>query len=183
MKHLLNDLSTEEKNRIREQYEGGMSIDTSRFKSLLENKLGDAKPLIVEACKREPLPQRDSEQTNGDDMKYAADAKLVAQTLTSSGVFSIITENDGCGNYLQEQSSKADGYYYYAPLLSKTDPLKVLQVDGSYSLDLWRTTGKIKCLIAMKCGCGNVSTVTLDPSESFDSMLSKIKQTNFIKLK
>ena len=29
MKHLLNDLSSEEKNRIREQYEGGMKIDTN----------------------------------------------------------------------------------------------------------------------------------------------------------
>jgi len=48
MKHLLNDLSSEEKNRIREQHEGGMTIDTSKFKKLLETKLGDAKPLINE---------------------------------------------------------------------------------------------------------------------------------------
>ena len=48
MKHLLNNLSSEEKNRIREQYEGGMSVDTSKFKTLLESKLGDSKPLINE---------------------------------------------------------------------------------------------------------------------------------------
>jgi hypothetical protein len=48
MKHLLNDLSNEEKNRIREQYEGGMSIDNSKFKKLVETKLGDAKPLVME---------------------------------------------------------------------------------------------------------------------------------------
>jgi|688.fasta_scaffold24923_4 hypothetical protein len=48
MKHLLNNLSSDEKNSIREQYEGGMSIDTSKFKKLLETKLGDAKPLINE---------------------------------------------------------------------------------------------------------------------------------------
>jgi hypothetical protein len=48
MKHLLNNLSSDEKNNIREQYEGGMSIDTSKFKKLLETKLGDAKPLINE---------------------------------------------------------------------------------------------------------------------------------------
>lgn len=46
MKHLLNNLSEEEKNRIREQHEGGMKVNTERFKSLLESKLGDAKPLI-----------------------------------------------------------------------------------------------------------------------------------------
>ena len=35
MKHLLNDLSQEEKTRILEQHNGGMSIDTSKFKKLL----------------------------------------------------------------------------------------------------------------------------------------------------
>jgi hypothetical protein len=49
MKNLLNNLSSEEKNRIRKQYEGGMSIDTSKFKTLSESKLGDAKPLINES--------------------------------------------------------------------------------------------------------------------------------------
>jgi len=48
MKHLLNNLSEEEKNSIREQHEGGKTIDTSRFKSLLENKMGNVKPLISE---------------------------------------------------------------------------------------------------------------------------------------
>ncbi len=48
MKHLLNDLSSEEKNRIREQYEGGMTVDVSKFKKLVETKLGDAKPLVME---------------------------------------------------------------------------------------------------------------------------------------
>ena len=48
MKHLLNNLSNEEKNRIREQYEGGMSVDNSRFKKLMESKLGNVKPLITE---------------------------------------------------------------------------------------------------------------------------------------
>lgn len=48
MKHLLNDLSEEEKNRIREQHEGGMKIDTTRFRQLMESKLGDAKPILSE---------------------------------------------------------------------------------------------------------------------------------------
>ena len=46
MKHLLNNMSEEEKNSIREQHEGGKKIDTSRFKSLLESKLGNVKPLV-----------------------------------------------------------------------------------------------------------------------------------------
>jgi hypothetical protein len=46
MKHLLNNLSEEEKNSIREQHEGGMRLETSRFKTLLENKSGNVKPLV-----------------------------------------------------------------------------------------------------------------------------------------
>lgn len=48
MKHLLNNLSNEEKNSIRKQHNGGMSVDTSRFKQLMESTLGDVKPLISE---------------------------------------------------------------------------------------------------------------------------------------
>ena len=51
MKHLLNGMPDWEKNSIREQYEGGMSIDASKFKKLMESKLGNVKPLITE----EPL--------------------------------------------------------------------------------------------------------------------------------
>ena len=58
MKHLLNNMSSEEKNNIREQHTGGIKIGTSRFKSLLESTLGDAKPLVNE---------NDEEDT--DDMK------------------------------------------------------------------------------------------------------------------
>jgi hypothetical protein len=43
MKHLLNNLSEEEKNSIREQHTDRIKIDTSKFKSLMESKLGDVK--------------------------------------------------------------------------------------------------------------------------------------------
>jgi hypothetical protein len=45
MKHLLNNLSEEEKNSIREQHTDRIKIDTSKFKSLMESKLGDVKPI------------------------------------------------------------------------------------------------------------------------------------------
>jgi hypothetical protein len=48
MKHILNNLSSQEKNRILEQHSGGKTIDTSNFKRLLESKLGNVKPLINE---------------------------------------------------------------------------------------------------------------------------------------
>ena len=48
MKHLLNNLSEEEKNNIREQYTGGMKLAIDNFNKLVESKSGDAKPYLVE---------------------------------------------------------------------------------------------------------------------------------------
>jgi len=48
MKHILNNLSEEEKNNIRKQHTGGMKVMTENFNKLLNSKLGDAKPLNEE---------------------------------------------------------------------------------------------------------------------------------------
>jgi hypothetical protein len=48
MKHLLNDLSEEEKNRIREQHTGGKKFIIENFKKLVDTRLGDAKPYLNE---------------------------------------------------------------------------------------------------------------------------------------
>jgi len=48
MKHLLNDLSGEERNRILEQYNNSLIVETSKFNKLLKSKLGDVKPLLNE---------------------------------------------------------------------------------------------------------------------------------------
>jgi hypothetical protein len=53
MKHLLNNLSEEEKNSIREQHTGGMKVMTENFSKLLNSKLGDSKPLVEEEEKEE----------------------------------------------------------------------------------------------------------------------------------
>ena len=45
MKHILNDLTDQEKNAIREQHTGGMKVVTENFNKLLGSKLGDSKPL------------------------------------------------------------------------------------------------------------------------------------------
>jgi hypothetical protein len=46
MKHLLNDLSEKEKNSIREQHTDKLKVDTSKFKKLMESKLGEVKPMV-----------------------------------------------------------------------------------------------------------------------------------------
>ena len=48
MKHLLNILSEEEKNSIREQHTGGMKVMTKNFNKLINSKLGDSKPIVSE---------------------------------------------------------------------------------------------------------------------------------------
>jgi catalase len=48
MKHILNNLSEEEKNAIREQHTGGMKVMTENFNKLINSKLGDSKPLVNE---------------------------------------------------------------------------------------------------------------------------------------
>lgn len=43
MKHILNDLTDQEKNAIREQHTGGMKVMTEKFSKLTNSKLGDVK--------------------------------------------------------------------------------------------------------------------------------------------
>jgi hypothetical protein len=46
MKHILNDISQEEKASILEKYNGELKVSVENFKKLLENKLGSVKPLV-----------------------------------------------------------------------------------------------------------------------------------------
>ena len=48
MKHILNNLTEQEKNAIREQHTGGMKVMTEKFSRLTNSKLGDSKPLVNE---------------------------------------------------------------------------------------------------------------------------------------
>ena len=48
MKHLLNNLTEEEKNSIREQHKGGMNVVTENFSKLINTKSGDAKLFLKE---------------------------------------------------------------------------------------------------------------------------------------
>ena len=51
MKHLLNDMTEAEKNKIREQHTGGMKVMTEKFSKLVETKLGDVKQIVTEEKK------------------------------------------------------------------------------------------------------------------------------------
>ena len=58
MKHLLNNLSEEEKNSIREQHTGGLKVMTENFSKLLNSKLGDSKPLVNEQKNGNPFKEK-----------------------------------------------------------------------------------------------------------------------------
>lgn len=88
MKHLLNDLSIEEKNRIREQHEGGMTIDTSKFKQLTESKLGEVK--LIE------LNEEESQFMDSDK----TDLKLLVDYLTIKNGFEYLGNKDGVEIYI-----------------------------------------------------------------------------------
>jgi len=68
MKHLLNDIPEWERNSIREQHKGGTTIDTSRFKKLMESKLGNVKPLINEMDDEDYMSSADDINSEGESM-------------------------------------------------------------------------------------------------------------------
>lgn len=53
MKHLLNNMSEEEKNVIRNQHTGGMKLSNQKFRKLVESKLGDVKTLVEQPKRKE----------------------------------------------------------------------------------------------------------------------------------
>jgi len=61
MKNLLNDLSYYEKQRILEQYENSIFVETSKFKKLMNSKLGNVKPLISEQSNTQPISNLSSQ--------------------------------------------------------------------------------------------------------------------------
>ena len=48
MKHILNNLTDDEKNAIRGQHTGGMKVSSDNFSKLVNSKLGDVKPVVKE---------------------------------------------------------------------------------------------------------------------------------------
>jgi len=81
MKHILNNLTEQEKNAIREQHTDKIKIDTSRFKKLMESKLGDVKPISESVIlnEMEPEPVHTNNNVIGsfafDEGEYSMDPK------------------------------------------------------------------------------------------------------------
>ncbi len=44
MKHLMNNMSDEDKDKIRKQHDGGMKVDNKNFNKMVDKKLGHVDP-------------------------------------------------------------------------------------------------------------------------------------------
>jgi len=77
VKHLLNNLTEQEKNSIREQHTGGMNVVTENFSKLIKTKSGDVKPLVNE---------QPSEPTNKVRFRCSTDSFVWVRGLIKSGV-------------------------------------------------------------------------------------------------
>ena len=103
MKHILNNMSEQEKNSIREQHTGGMKVMTENFNKLINSKLGDSKPLL----KEEDMEMSDEQETfkfEGKSMETIQ--KLISQLPRTTKFLAIkncegvdFSEMDLCDNF------------------------------------------------------------------------------------
>lgn len=99
MKHLLNNLSEEEKNSIREQHEGGRKIVIENFRKLIETKSGDVK-LYTESNENNSIKEQltssngPSVPDNVDKITIKGDVKTV-KLKSGSRLYQITDHNYG----------------------------------------------------------------------------------------
>jgi hypothetical protein len=80
MKHLLNNLTEEEKNTIRGQHTGGMNVVTENFSKLINTKSGDAKLFL-------------NEQQSQVNEKNVSDCLSAMKTVIINMMNTIVTES------------------------------------------------------------------------------------------
>ena len=90
MKHILNDMSEQEKNSIREQHSGGMKVMTENFSKLINSKLGDSKPLL----KEEDMEMSDETTFSFEGKSMETIQKILSQ-LPRTAIFLRITNSEG----------------------------------------------------------------------------------------
>lgn len=134
MKHILNNLTEQEKNAIREQHTGGMKVATDKFSQLLESKLGDVKPILSEQefdRKKEYLSKGYKDVTDGF-MKDTYALQIPDGTYKCDGMgysFKIVTNEGKDTGYVVVISSGIRGMI--------TGPVTVSENGVKVSLGQW----------------------------------------------
>lgn len=98
MKHILNDLSNEEKNSIREQHTGGIKVMSENFSRLLNAKLGDAKPLVNEQTPVRPPTVMDTLSVTPN--------KILFQNSTNNNNIIFLSIRDAAGKKIPNTTYK-----------------------------------------------------------------------------
>ena len=130
MKHLLNDLSEQEKNSIREQHTGGMKVMTESFSKLLNSKLGDVKPIV-------------NEQSTPTSLKTGADQQLVNKVFADikSAMSGPGTDEDKLLSALYKMAPNTSGAGWDANVAQKRKDyeylLQLLRKEGFEDLMSW----------------------------------------------
>lgn len=83
MKHILNNISESEREEILNHYQGQLKIDNSKFNKLVENKLGDVKPILSEQSAPAAKPQIDPKITELRN-EFIASLKLYINNMEKS---------------------------------------------------------------------------------------------------
>lgn len=88
MKHLLNSLTENEKNSIREQHTGGMKVMTENFSKLINTKSGDVRTLVEQPVEEPPIqPQPTPTPTPPNSKTNPLLINMKLKRLTGSGTW------------------------------------------------------------------------------------------------
>ena len=104
MKHILNNMSEEEKNAIREQHTGGMTVTNQKFNKLVESKLGNSKPLV----EQEEMDFDEVEAMMGHIKKNPEQANVI-KSYDGEKLFQIQGADEKVATYLLKNYLRLDG--------------------------------------------------------------------------
>lgn len=98
MKHILNNLTEEEKNAIREQHTGGIKVYNEKFKLMVETKLGNPKPYLTESSAQSLIDDAKGQLSSGvkPDPKVQEQIK---ECITKNQLKSLMFLTTGAGAY------------------------------------------------------------------------------------
>jgi hypothetical protein len=113
MKHILNDLTKEEKNSILEQYTGGKKIMIENFNKLVNSTLGDSKPLLEEQVQFTPNGPIGTAKLQ-IDKEYLFDVILGGRKVAGVAM-RLIGTNSPETNAMSQKYLTSNNQYYFEP--------------------------------------------------------------------
>jgi hypothetical protein len=107
MKHLLNDLTEQEKNSIREQHTGGMKVVTENFSKLINAKSGSVKSFLKEESEEERDFEMEASFADDTDLMVEPIMRMlkpVYEKYGSEGVVTFLTDIIGTINDIGDEA-------------------------------------------------------------------------------